>query len=120
VGANLAIAPHGLANYGSVSIDERSGRVRNVTGERVNWRRGCRRITGVHWALRRGRKGSGRARNAANRLRDGFFAHRTVMRAVTAAAGGQARVIAGSEAGRQRANPEEQDEEDGKHAPHLR
>jgi hypothetical protein len=53
-------------------------------------------------------------------LRDGFFAHRTVMRAVTAAAGGQARVIAGSEAGRQRANPEEQDEEDGKHAPHLR
>jgi hypothetical protein len=43
-----------------------------------------------------------------------------MMRAVTAAAGRQTRVIAGSEAGRQGADSEEEQEEDGKHAPHLR
>jgi hypothetical protein len=42
-----------------------------------------------------------------------------VMYSVTAAAGGQARLIAGREDGRQRPQPAVQNQENGERAPHL-
>lgn len=39
--------------------------------------------------------------------------------ALAAAAGGQARILAGFERGRERTDAEQQDQQDGKRAPHL-
>ncbi|HUD57448.1 MAG TPA: hypothetical protein VMR02_19610 [Terracidiphilus sp.] len=118
--ADQAIAPGGLDGRERVCLDSGGDRIRKVPGELVSRRRGGWGIVGVPWAPRRGRQEQCRARITANHLRGVFFAHRAVMRAVAAAAGGQARVIGSPEAGRRQwANPEEQQEDDGKHAPHL-
>ena len=45
--------------------------------------------------------------------------HGTMVRSMAAAAGRQARIVAGIESGRKRPQPEEQNEEDGERAPHL-
>ena len=100
VGADLAIAPDALGSCGGVILDDRNDRSRKVTGERMNRRGNGRRITRVYRAVRWARQDRCRAGIAANHLRDGFFTHRAVVGAVTAAAGRQPRVIAGSEAGR--------------------
>ena len=49
----------------------------------------------------------------------GGFAHGAVVRAVTAAAGRETRVVGLSEQGRKRADGEEESEEDGEGTPHL-
>jgi hypothetical protein len=56
---------------------------------------------------------------AENGASHGGFAHGAVVRAVTAAAGRETRVIGFSEKGRKRTNGEEESEEDGESAPHL-
>jgi len=46
--------------------------------------------------------------------------HGAMVRAVPPATGRQTRIVAGFERGRERPQPEEQDHQDGKTAPHLR
>lgn len=76
-----------------------------------------RRTLGIQRAVRWGREDV--LAGGKNHLGHRGFAHGTVVRSVTAAAGGKTRVVGFPKQGRQRADGEEEDEEDGEGAPHL-
>ena len=116
--ADLADAYGQDEGHGAVSLREKRRHGRWRRSERVNWRQYRACVGRVSRATRR-RGEARRAGQGSSHLRDHRVGHGAVVRAMTAAAGWQARIVAGFETGRQGPEPEEEHEEYGDRAPHL-
>lgn len=104
-------------NCGPVCLRHQSRQPRGHGNQRRDGRQDCCRGAGV---IRAGeRRGKGRPGIGLRLRRGHLHGHGAVVRSVPPAAGRQSGVVAGFERGRKRPEPEEQDQEDGKSAPHL-